>query len=71
VAESSVPIKDVAGLTSMIKSPFVLLKSIRGSEKRDIEDWSFESLDGMQKESNELTKKFYGWGWTPTHARRM
>ena len=41
-------------------------KSIRGSEKREIEDWSFESLTGTQKESDELIKKFIGWGWTPT-----
>ena len=40
--------------------------SIRGSEKRDVEDWSFESLTGTQKESDELIKKFVGWGWTPT-----
>ncbi len=40
-------------------------KSIRGSEKRDVEDWSFESLTGTQKESDELTKKFTGWGWKP------
>ena len=38
---------------------------IRGTEKRDIEDWSFASLDGTQKERNELIKKFLGWGWTP------
>ena len=41
-------------------------KSIRGSEKREIEDWSFESLKGTQKERDELIKKFAGWGWTPT-----
>jgi tetratricopeptide (TPR) repeat protein len=41
-------------------------KSIRGSEKRDVEDWSFESLTGTQKERDELIKKFAGWGWTPT-----
>jgi tetratricopeptide (TPR) repeat protein len=41
-------------------------KSIRGSEKRDVEDWSFESLTGTQKESDELIKKFTGWGWTPS-----
>jgi tetratricopeptide (TPR) repeat protein len=41
-------------------------KSIRGSEKRDVEDWSFESLDGTQKESDELIKQFAEWGWTPT-----
>ena len=41
-------------------------KSIRGSERRDVEDWSFESLDGTQNESDELVKKFAGWGWTPT-----
>jgi CHAT domain-containing protein len=39
--------------------------SIRGSEKRDIEDWSFEDLEGTQKESDELSKKFVGWGWAP------
>jgi tetratricopeptide (TPR) repeat protein len=41
-------------------------KSIRGSEKREIEDWSFESLTGTQKERDELIKKFAGWGWTLT-----
>ena len=41
-------------------------KSIRGSEKRDVEDWSFESLTGTQKERDELMKKFAAWGWTPT-----
>ena len=40
--------------------------SVRGSEKRDIEDWSFGSLTGTQKERDELIKKFVGWGWTPT-----
>jgi CHAT domain-containing protein len=40
--------------------------SIRGGEKRDIEDWSFESLTGTQKEIEELIKKFISWGWTPT-----
>ena len=40
--------------------------SIRGDEKRDVEDWSFESLTGTQKESDELVKKFAGWGWTPS-----
>jgi tetratricopeptide (TPR) repeat protein len=40
-------------------------KSIRSSEKREIEDWSFESLTGTQKESDELIKEFVGWGWMP------
>jgi CHAT domain-containing protein len=40
--------------------------SVRGSEKREIEDWSFGSLEGTQNESDELVKKFDGWGWTPT-----
>jgi tetratricopeptide (TPR) repeat protein len=40
--------------------------SVRGSEKRDLEDWSFDSLTGTQKESDELIKKFNGWGWTPS-----
>ena len=47
-------------------SSYPASKSIRGSEKRDVEDWSFESLDGTQKESDELIKKFAGWGWTPS-----
>ena len=38
---------------------------IRGSEKRDIEDWSFESLAGTKREGDELSKKFADWGWTP------
>ena len=41
-------------------------KSIRGSEKREIEDWSFGTLEGTQKESDELTKRFVGWGWKPS-----
>jgi hypothetical protein len=40
-------------------------KSIRGSEKKEIENWSFVSLTGTQKERDELIKKFAGWGWTP------
>jgi tetratricopeptide (TPR) repeat protein len=40
--------------------------AVRGSEKRDIEDWSFGSLTGTQKESDELIKKFVGWGWKPS-----
>ena len=40
--------------------------SVRGSEKRDVEDWNFESLTGTQKERDGLMKKFVGWGWTPT-----
>jgi hypothetical protein len=38
--------------------------SLRGSEKRVIEDWRFESLAGTQKESDELIKRFAGWDWT-------
>jgi tetratricopeptide (TPR) repeat protein/CHAT domain-containing protein len=37
--------------------------SIHGSEKRDIEDWSFESLTGTQKERDDLMKEFAEWGW--------
>jgi CHAT domain-containing protein len=40
--------------------------SIRGTEKRDVEDWSFETLDGTQRESDELIKKFKGWDWKPS-----
>src|SRR5271157_2024298 len=38
--------------------------SVRGSERGDIDDWSFGSLDGTQKERDELIRKFAGWGWT-------
>ena len=41
--------------------------SIRGSERRGISDWSFGSLEGTQRESDELTKEFADWGWTPIH----
>src|SRR5271166_2697673 len=41
-------------------------KRMRGSEKRDVEDWSFESLEGTQNESDELVKKFRCWGWKPS-----
>ena len=40
--------------------------SVRGNEKREIEDWSFGSLEGTQKERDELVKKFAEWGWTPS-----
>jgi tetratricopeptide (TPR) repeat protein len=40
--------------------------AVRGSEKRDIEDWSFGSLTGTQKERDGLMKMFAGWDWTPT-----
>ena len=40
-------------------------KLVRGSEKREIEDWSFESLTGTQQESDGLIKKFAGWAWIP------
>src|SRR5271157_3721739 len=40
--------------------------SARGSERGDIDDWSFGSLEGTQKERDELIKKFVGWGWTPS-----
>jgi CHAT domain-containing protein len=41
--------------------------SIRGSERRKIEDWSFGSLEGTQKERDELIKEFADWGWTSTN----
>ena len=40
--------------------------SIRGGERGDIEDWSFGSLEGTQREGDELITKFVSWGWTPT-----
>jgi len=36
-------------------------KSIRGNEKRDVEDWRFESLTGTQREGDELIKEFADW----------
>ena len=42
--------------------------SIRGTEKREIEDWRFDSEDvkNTKKEGDELMKRFAGWGWTAT-----
>ena len=42
------------------------LGSVRGSEKMEIENWSFGSLEGTQKENDELRERFAGWGWAPT-----
>ena len=36
---------------------------LRGAEKRDIEDLSFEELGGTEKESAQLLLKFGHWGW--------
>jgi CHAT domain-containing protein len=36
---------------------------LRGAEKRDVEDLSFEELAGTQEESAELLLIFKGWGW--------
>jgi CHAT domain-containing protein len=36
---------------------------LRGAEKRDVEDLSFEELRGTQKESAQLLLKFRDWGW--------
>jgi CHAT domain-containing protein len=41
-------------------------KSIGRGERGDIEDWSFGSLEGTQKERDELLKKFVGWDWKPS-----
>ena len=59
------------GLTSIpilakAEDPPANASSICGSEKRDVEDWSFGSLEGTQSEGDELMKKFVAWGWTPT-----
>jgi CHAT domain-containing protein len=40
--------------------------SIRGSERSDIDEWNFGSLEGTQKERDELIKKFAGWSWRST-----
>jgi CHAT domain-containing protein len=61
---------DLNSTTILVKtdksSPDPGSRSIRGSEKRDIEDWNFKSLTGTQKERDELIKKFLAWGWAPT-----
>jgi CHAT domain-containing protein len=36
---------------------------LRGREKRDFKDLSFEELGGTQRESAELIPKFEQWGW--------
>jgi len=36
---------------------------LRGAEKRDIEDLTFEALGGTQKESAQLLAEFEDWGW--------
>ena len=36
---------------------------LRGAEKRDVEDLSFEALGGTQKESAQLLLEFGHWGW--------
>jgi len=57
---------DLAPTVMVAKAEDSSSGAIRGSEKRDIEDWSFENLSGTQKESDELIKKFVGWGWAPS-----
>ena len=37
--------------------------ALRGTEKREIEDLSFEELAGTQQESTQLLRKFENWGW--------
>jgi tetratricopeptide (TPR) repeat protein len=39
---------------------------LRGAEKRDVEDLSFEQLEGTQKESAQLLLLFKQWGWQGT-----
>ena len=36
---------------------------LRGTEKCDFEDMSFEDLGGTQQESDQLLGQFKGWGW--------
>ena len=37
--------------------------ALRGAEKREVEDLSFEALTGTQQESAQLLLKFEQWGW--------
>jgi CHAT domain-containing protein/Tfp pilus assembly protein PilF len=39
---------------------------LRGAEKREVEDLSFEELGGTQKESAQLLLRFGRWGWQAT-----
>jgi CHAT domain-containing protein/Tfp pilus assembly protein PilF len=62
------PIFDLAS-TEMLAKPdnrTADAGSIRGDEKTAIEDWSFGSLAGTQKERDALIKKFAGWDWKPS-----
>ena len=43
---------------------------LRGTEKRDVEDLSFEDLGGTQQESDQLIGQFKGWGWTAKSLTR-
>ena len=36
---------------------------LRGAEKREVEDLTFEELEGTQKEGAQLLRKFERWGW--------
>jgi hypothetical protein len=60
VSRIKVILSAATGLATAAKADHRLADagSIRGSEKRDVEDWSFESLTGTQKERDELIKKF-------------
>ena len=43
---------------------------LRGTEKRDVEDLSFEDLGGTQQESDQLIGQFKRWGWTAKSLTR-
>jgi hypothetical protein len=60
------PASDLASTTMLAKADnrSADTGSIRGSERGDIDHWSFKSLEGTQKERDD--QKVAGWGWTPT-----
>jgi tetratricopeptide (TPR) repeat protein len=43
---------------------------LRGTEKRDVEDMSFEDLGGTQQESDQLIGQFKRFGWTAKSLTR-
>ncbi|HEV2986900.1 MAG TPA: CHAT domain-containing tetratricopeptide repeat protein, partial [Candidatus Angelobacter sp.] len=58
--------------TQMAKSDLPIEGSgvLRGTEKRDVEDLSFEDLGGTQQESDQLIGQFKRWGWTAKSLTR-
>jgi CHAT domain-containing protein len=55
-----------ASMLSKAKDPPPEAALVRGSERGNVEDWSFTNLEGTRQEGDALIKKFDQWGWPPT-----